>query len=151
MFGCSQRQDAMKSSKNFVVVHTPNPCDTHHSEAFKEDPFPYMWYYRTEVRNFSAVPLRIVWFEGYSQINGTWVANNVKKRLLTGKDFVEWYSDGSPCPGGVIQPGTAAVCDPSWHGSDKPQSGPMKWAYKAVDPSGREYYAEAIVTSVPIK
>jgi hypothetical protein len=109
-------------------------------------PYRYMWYYTTAVRNVLDMPLRVVWFEAYSWVGGRWVANNIMRRPLTGKDFSDWYSDAEPIIEGVIPAGCVALNDCKWHGSNSaPIPGPVKWAYKAVDPSGAEYYAEVII------
>jgi len=110
-----------------------------------------MWYYRTEVRNTLDVPLRVVWFEAFHQEEGQWVPGNITGRTLTGQDFSEWYHDGDKIVGGVIPPRGAAVDARNWHGSSVPTREPVKWAYRAVDPSGKEHYAEIVVESVPVR
>jgi hypothetical protein len=110
-----------------------------------------MWYYRTEVRNICDVPLRITRFEAYHQAAGRWVAGNIMGRSLTAKDFSEWHPDGDQIVDGVIPPGGVAIDARNWHGSQNPTTGPTKWAYWAVDPSGVEHYAEVVIESVPIR
>jgi len=110
-----------------------------------------MWYYRTDVKNTLDVPLRVVWFEAYHVENGKWIPGNVTGRTLTAKDFGEWYGDGDRIVDGVIPPRGTATDGRNWHGSMRPKSDPVKWAYKAIDPSGVEHYAEVIVESVPIR
>lgn len=103
-----------------------------------------MWYYRTEVRNTTDSPLHVVWFEAYSRVLGKWSAGNIKGRTLTHADFREWYSDEDGLlEDGAIPPGGAAICSVNWHGSWRPWSRRVKWAFKALDQSGEEYYAEA--------
>lgn len=105
-----------------------------------------MWYYRTEVRNTTDSPLRVVWFEAYSRALGRWSAGNIKGRTLTHADFREWYSDEDGLlEDGSIPPGGAAICSVNWHGSRRPWASRTKWAFKALDQSGNEYYAEAEV------
>ena len=138
--------------RGLVATHTPNPCAVHSSPDFKESPFPTMWYYRTELRNTTDRSLQIVWFEGYYETeDGVWHPNNVLNRPLGGEDFAAWYTEGVPCPAGVIPPGATAVCDPNWHGSEQAHSSRIKWAYAATDPDGRVQYAEAVLTSVSIQ
>jgi len=104
-----------------------------------------MAYYRTEVRNVSTQPLKIVWFEGYSEHDGAWYPGNVLGRTLRGEEFSAWYTEGDTIVDGVIPPGKTAVCDVNWHGSDSPEPLRVKWAFIAIDPSGNDYYVEAIV------
>src|SRR5690242_10243744 len=114
------------------VVHTPNPCDQHRSDSFEKDPFLFMWYYRTEVRNNTDRPLRVVKFEGYMKVFGRWVPNNIKRRELTNEDFRQWYGDenGQPSPG-AIPPGGKAVCAVNWWGGNSPVPQRTKWVYHA--------------------
>jgi hypothetical protein len=138
--------------RGLVATHTLNPGAAHSSPDFKESPFPYMWYYRTELRNTTDRSLQIVWFEGYHENeDGEWHPKNVLNRPLGGEDFAAWYTEGVPCPAGVIPPGATAVCDPNWHGSEQPHLPRTKWAYAATDPDGQVYYAEAVLTSVSIQ
>jgi hypothetical protein len=116
-----------------------------------DPPLKYMWYYRTEVRNTLDVPLTIVWFEAYRWDGKRWRAGNVTGRDLTAQDFSDWYADGVEIIDGTIPAGGVAVDNRNWHGSDTRTATPIKWAYSAVDPSGKEHYAEVIVESVPIK
>jgi hypothetical protein len=96
------------------------------------------------------VPLTIVRFEAYKSRRGQWVAGNVTGRTLKAKDFDDWYSDGLKITNGVIPPGSVALNAVNWHGSQNPTTEPTKWAFWAVDSSGKEHYAEVIVESVPI-
>ena len=146
---CTRREE---QERGLVAAHAPNPCAVHSSPAFEENPYPFMWYYRTELRNMTDRSLQIVWFEGYYEAeDGQWHPNHVLKRPLGGEDFAAWYTEGVPCPAGVIPPGATAVCDPNWHGSEQPHSSRIKSAYAATDPDGRVHYAEAVLTSVPIQ
>lgn len=113
--------------------------------AVQRPPYAYMWYYRTEVRNTLEIPLRIVWFEAFFWVGWWWMPKNIMRRALTGKDFSAWYSDGSPIVDGVIPPGIAAVNGCNWHGSNALPISACKWAYRAEDPSGIEYYAEVVL------
>jgi hypothetical protein len=110
-----------------------------------------MWYYRTEVRNTLHLPLRVVWFEAFHREGRKWVPGNITGRTLTGQDFSEWYQDGDKIVDGVIPPGGVAVDARNWHGSAVPTSEPIKWAYRAVDSSGKEHYAEVVIESVPVR
>jgi hypothetical protein len=129
-----------------AVVHT-RPT----GKFLTDPPFRHMYYYRTEVRNTSDRPLKIVWFEVYQEINGVWRASNVLGRTLRGADFAAWYTEGATVRGGVIQPGDTAACDANWHGGDS--LGPMrvKWAFIAVDAAGNDYYVEAVVDPSIVK
>lgn len=134
-----------------VASSSPNPCDQHTHPSMPRPPFPYMWIYSTEVRNTLDVPLRITSFEAYVQKDGKWVAGNVMGRTLTAREFDEWYSDGLKIANGVIPPGEVALNAVNWHGSEKPTHGRTKWAFWAVDPEGKEHYAEVVVESVSIE
>src|SRR5262245_35700622 len=137
---------AQERSPPFTIVHKPPT-----GQPLARAPFRYMHYYRTEVRNISRGPLRVVWFEGYSERDGTWYAGNVLGRVLRGEEFSAWYTEGDSVQHGVIPPGATAVCDVNWHGSDSPGPIRVKWAFILVDTSGNDYYAEAVVDQSVIK
>ena len=155
--GCSRKGDpaatpavaAPKSGLNASC--SPNPCNQHTHPTVQQPPYRYMWYYRTEVCNTLDVPLRVVWFEAFHWEGGRWVPGNITGRTLTGQDFSEWYTHGDKIIDGVIPPGSTAVDNRNWHGSLRPTPEPMKWAYRAVAPSGTEHYAEVVIESVPIR
>jgi hypothetical protein len=155
--GTDDLKDKIDNTQNnwiigkLIVTHTPNPCDLHHSPSFDKDPYPFMWYYRTEVKNKSTVPLKIIWFEAFRREGDKWIPGNITGHALTTEDFIDWYTEGDIIKDGVILPGQTAVCDPNWHGSEEPYTSDVKWAYKAVDPDGNIYYAEEIVVSVPVQ
>ena len=140
--GCAHRYGAEPpmSDALFTVVHK-KPA----SPPFKRAPFRYMYYYRTEVRNLSNRPLKIVWFEGYGEDDGHWYPGNILGRVLREREFSEWYTEGDTVTDGVIPPGKTAVCDVNWHGSASPEPLRAKWAYIAVDPWGNDYFVEAVV------
>ena len=105
-----------------------------------------VWYYRTEVLNDSAVPIRVVWFEFYYSDAGNWHGVNAKNKVLQHEDFVAWYSDGDESPHDAwIKPGQAWVCDPNWHLDVGRKFYDAKWAYLAVDGQGQVHFAEALV------
>lgn len=134
-----------------VVTHIPNPCDIHNASIPEGQPFPYMWYYRTEVSNSTDHPIQITQFEGYFYKDSKWIPANITKRTLTADDFAKWYPQGDPVTNGWIQPHARAACDPNWHGVTSPVSPRCKWAYDGVDSKGKTYHAEAEIESVPIK
>jgi len=114
-------------------------------------PYPYMWYYRTEVHNRSSRPLRIVWFEAYTQHEGVWYANGVLRRTMRGRDFSNWYTEGDKTENGLLPPGAVAACDVNWHGFDSPHQPRSKWAFIAVDDKGNDYFVEAVVSTNILK
>lgn len=126
------------------LVATCTPDYNRSARAVLHPPYRYMFYYRTEVRNLLTVPLRIIWFEGFTFADGRWHGKNILNRALTGKDFSAWYSDGEVIVNGVIPPGISAVNNCNWHGSNAPLHTTYKWAYKALDPSGAECYTEVV-------
>ena len=66
-----------------VVLCSPNPCDQHTHPTILRPPYPFMWYYRTEVRNLCDVLFRVTWFEASHQADGRWLAgNNIIGRSL---------------------------------------------------------------------
>jgi len=152
--GCSRpapvaEKASTPTKSGLVAICSPNPCDQHTHPTAPQPPWPFMWFYRTEIRNTLAVPLRVYKFEAYGWDGQQWVAGNVMGRELTARDFTEWYPDGDRIEEGVIPPGGAAVDARNWHGSDQPVHPPVKWAYWATDPSGGRHYAEVVVESVP--
>lgn len=134
-----------------VVEHFPNPTDSHTSSISKKPPFPYVWYYRTEVTNKLDKPLKIVQFESYFWVKNRWVAANVLRRPLTTKVFVRWYGEEDGKRDGWLQPGTKAVCDINWHGFYVPYAPKAKWVFYAVDENGNKYQGEGELVSIPYK
>ncbi len=108
-------------------------------------PYPHMLYYRTELKNNSDRPLKVVWFEGYTKYGNSWRANNILGKTLQKREFSQWYTEGDKVIDGVILPGQKAVIDVNWHGSKSGTVLPMKWAYIAVDNFGNDYYVDAEV------
>lgn len=108
----------------------------------QRQPFPYTCYYRTEVRNDAAFPLRIERFEGWRFERGKWEAGNVLGRPLTSADFDDWYNDGDPIAGGWIPANSTAACDPNYHGNSTGSPMRVKWVFEAIDEAGRVYRAE---------
>jgi len=134
-----------------VVTHIPNPSDVHRAQTTEIPPFPYVWYYRTEVSNATDRPIRITKFEGCFYQDAKWIPANITHRILTADDFSRWYTQGDLVTNGWIQPHTRAACDPNWHGVTSPVSPRCKWTYDGIDPGGRVYHAEAEIKSVPVK
>ncbi len=133
-----------------VVTHTPNPSDIHAAAIPEGRPFPYMWFYRTEVHNATDYPIQITGFEGCFYLDGQWTPVNILKRRLTGADFAQWYAQGCPVTNGWIPPRKTAVCDPNWHGVTSPVAPRCKWTYDGVDSNGRQYHGEAEIQSAPV-
>ncbi len=142
--GVSTAQHSIQPSNAMMITFSPNPCDVHSSPASREKPYPYMWYYRTEVKNMLPFALQITWLATFSWIDDEWVL----QKEFDGEDFASWYTEGDPCPNGIIQPGQTAVRDPSMQGATDPKGGISKWAYLAKDPGGQEYYSESVVELV---
>ena len=132
-----------------IVTHTPNPTGRHDASIPEGKPFPYMWFYRTEVRNTTDFPIQITRFEGLFLKEAKWTPSNVLKRPLTAEDFAQWYRDGKPASKGWINPHTSAVCDPNWHGTPTPISPRCKWTFEGRDAKGKTYHAEAEIKSLP--
>jgi hypothetical protein len=102
-------------------------------------PYKYMHYYRTELKNNSDRALRIIWFEGYTEFEGSWYPYNVREKILGNHDFLEWYSEGDEMAGGVLPSGARAVCDPNWHGRNETGQILARWVFIAVDGHGNDY------------
>lgn len=133
-----------------LVEHFPNPTDAHTSSISQKPPFPYVWFYRTEVTNKLDKPLKIVRFESYFWVRNRWAAANVLRRPLTTEVFLRWYGDGEGGKqDGWLQPGTKAVCDINWHGFYVPYAPKAKWVFYAVDEQGSKYQGEGELISVP--
>ena len=138
VWGCSEAEDPTWDAP-LVVVHTQSSIPPTDAE------FPYVWYYRTEVRNVSQKPMKIVWFDCYSFYDEQWYADTIMGHVLRGSDFSRWYTEGDQISDGIIPPGAVAVCDANWYGSDTDELVPSKWAYIAVDQSGNDYFFEGVV------
>ena len=136
-----------------IVTHSPNPSNKNTSEYFPNPPYPYTWYYRTEVKNNSDRELKVIWFEGYGEENGHWYSNNVLNRTLRNDVFMRWYGDerAERVEAEWLKPGESRACDPNWHADYTPSGHRVKWAFIAIDRYGNDYFAEAVIESVPIK
>jgi len=142
--GCAYRSgDFGRLAANTAALTVLHKAPT--GRPLDRPPFRYMHYYRTEVRNVSDRPLKIIWFEGYREVDGTWSPGNVLGRVLREEEFSSWYTEGDKITHGIIPPGQTAVCDVNWYGSDSPGPIRSKWALIAVDAAGNDYYAEAVV------
>ena len=137
----------------FVAKNTPAYCEVNRVRRERVKSYPYVYYYRTEVRNNSNAPLRVVSFSCFRRVNGKWIEMpNIMKRPLVVKDFVAWYNDGDPVPDGWIAPGKTAACDPNWSGYLRPPQvvQQLKWAFMAVDKHGNRYTCEAKIDLLPM-
>lgn len=134
-----------------VVTHTPNPTAIHQAQTAETPPFPYVWYYRTEVSNATDRPIRITSFEGSYYLNSRWTPANIMHRTLTADDFSKWFTQGDKITNGWIQPRGKAVCDPNWHGATSPVPPRCKWTFEGIDSDGKAYHAEAEIKAVPAK
>lgn len=130
-------------STPFAVAHKAPT-----GEPLARPPFPHMSYYRTEVKNLSNRPLRIVWYKGLNEVIGSWTNPGSG---WDGDRFLKAYTEGDPVINGAILPGKTAACDVNWHGSHSTNPVRFKWAYIAVDPAGDTYYADAIVDASVIR
>ncbi len=138
LLGCSEADDPAWGTP-LVVTHTKStspPDDTG---------FAHLWYYRTEVRNVSQKPVRIVWFDGMSYYEDGWQPDTLAGHTLRGADFSDWYTEGDPIVDGVLPPGAVAICDANWQSNDTDELLQIKWAYIAVDQHGNDYYVEGVV------
>jgi hypothetical protein len=129
-----------------VVRHVPPT-----GKILEKGYFPNMWFYRTEVKNNTKSPLKVVWFEGYLEYHGKWRAANILGHTMRSEDFSSWYTEGANIQHGIIPPGETAVCDVNWHGSDSKEYINMKWSYILVDDKGNDYFIEKIVNPKIIK
>jgi hypothetical protein len=111
--------------------------------------FPYVRFYRTEIRNNTDRPLKVVWFDGYILLDGCWTASNTKNRVLRAADFVEWYESNDFSADGWLSPGGSAACPINWHWTETAEDIPAKWAYMAVDERGDDFFVEAVVPVIP--
>ena len=66
------------------------------------------FYYRTEVTNTNAVPIKIVWFDGFFLHDDQWHANNITTGVMREENFLAWYGDGDAFEGGWLAPGKTA-------------------------------------------
>jgi hypothetical protein len=140
LLGCSSEADNSAMMKPLLVVHTES------TNPPPEMLYTHVWYYRTEVRNLSNKPLKIVWFEAYNKIEGVWYPGNINGRTLRGSEFSEWYTEGDVITDGIIPPGGVAVCDSNWHGSDWDEPNEAKWSFIAIDKAGNDYFIEVVVS-----
>ena len=139
------------TSDSLQAVHTPLKIDDVETDLIaqiREAGYPYLRFYRTEIKNHANVPIRIVWFDGYFENQGQWTASNVRNKVLRTKDFRDWYSRDDMTEDGWIAPGGTAACQVNWHWSETPDPTRTKWAYVGVDRQGNDYFCEAVVPDI---
>jgi|GEM_PF-1273231 len=149
LLGCHGTVKGMFPGEALVVTHSPNPSNLHTSEYFPKPPYPYMWYYRTEIKNTSDRDLKVIWLEGYFEYNGHWYGSNVRNAVLRNDVFRKWYGDDKSNDE-WIKPGESRVCDPNWHGASEPKGYRSKWSFIAIDRYGNDYFAEAVIEGAEI-
>jgi hypothetical protein len=131
------------------VRHTPlSRTDVSESLRDRFRHRPYVRFYRTDVRNNIDRPIRVVWFDAFSWLDGRWIASNVRNKVLRTRDFIDWYGSDAMTPDGWLHPAGIASCHGNWHWTNTPEDVPTKWAYVAVDVHGNDYFAEAIVPAI---
>jgi hypothetical protein len=150
LMGCKSEKPAASSAGSrpgLVATHTAISLDQVPKDLLKTLDFPYIRFYRTDITNKTDRPIRIVWFDGYFEYEGSWRASNVRNKVLRTTDFLDWYSNED-----IDKPGGVASCLVNWHWTDTPEKLGTKWAYVGVDSSGHDYFAEAVVPDIaPIK
>lgn len=137
----------------FLAINTPAFCEVNKGHRKHVRAYRYVYYYRTEVRNNSKTPLRVISFRCLERVNGHWVeVPNIMKRPLVTQDFVKWYNDGDPIPDGWIAPGKTAACDPNWSAVAQPLQvrRQMKWEFSAEDNHGKRFAFEAKIELLPV-
>lgn len=149
--GLAQGQKSHAPRPVLEARNMPDPCRVNQvrGRRIKQSPYPYIWYYRTEVHNNSREPQRILSFACYVWTEGRWVEQaNVLQHPLGTKDFVAWYNNGDPVPDGWIAPGKTAACDPNWNGfKDVPvTSRKLKWVFVAENRQGKRCTCEAPIS-----
>lgn len=137
-----------RAESGLEVVHTAISIEEVPADILDNMDYPYVWFYRTDVINHTGKPIRIVWFEGYSEQDGIWYANNICHKVLRNHDFCEWYNEGDKFADGWLKPGEVATCRVNWDCSETPEKVPVKWCYIGVDSEGNDYFAEAIVPEI---
>jgi hypothetical protein len=151
-----EQQPLARPSQGLLEVkHTPlarKDVPKELIELLEQRRFPYVRFYRTDVKNNTDRPIRVVWFDGFFRFRGPWIASNVRGRVLRTKDFLEWYSGDDMTADGWLRPGGTASCHVNWHWTETPDDIPSKWAYVAIDAQGNDYFAEAVVPDItPVK
>jgi hypothetical protein len=132
-----------------VVKHSPDPCPVNLPRNGRKIRRRYVWYYRTEVKNNTHFPLRVIRFTMYGRVKGVWKEfPNIRGHSLDSKDFTDWYSDGDVVRNGWIPPGKTAVCDPNYHWSTVDSIREVMWVYTAVDSKGKTYGAGATLRTL---
>ena len=149
--GCGPKIKEAGQQTPFIVRHTPNPSDKHTYKGFEKKPYPFMWFYRTEVKNISDRSIKILWFWSHlGDMDNEWTTMD---NPLDNQEFINLYS-GNPDAfddQGYIMPGKTAVRDPNWRGSNTVLGDKVKHSYIGIDLDGNEYLVESFVECKPIK
>jgi hypothetical protein len=136
------------SSGSLEITHTPLSLKDVPKELIEHLNYAYVRFYRTDVKNSTDRPIKIVWFDAYSKFDGQWIAANIRNKVLRTKDFIDWHTTDHMTPDGWLRPGGTASCLVNWHASETPEDTLTKWAYIGVDAQGNDYFAEAIVPDI---
>jgi len=137
-----------RSSGSLEVTHTPlSPKDVP-KELIDHLNYPYVRFYRTDIKNNTDRAIKIIWFDGFFNADGQWIASNVRNKVLRTKDFMDWYSRDDMTSDGWLRAGGTASCQVNWHWTETSQDIPTKWAYIGVDARGNDYFAEAVVPDI---
>jgi hypothetical protein len=138
-----------RSDGGLQVTHTPLKISDVPKELIQKMHYPYVRFYRTEVINNTDRPIKVIWFDGFFNNQGYWLAGNVRNKVLRGSDFLDWYfRQGDMDKDGWIRPGGKAICTVNWHWSASAEDLKTKWAYIGVDAHGNDYFAEATVPEI---
>jgi hypothetical protein len=140
-----------RSSGSLEVTHTALSLKDVPKELIQHlaySNYSYVRFYRTDLRNTTDRPIRIIWFDAYSKFEGQWIASNVRNRVLRNRDFIDWHSRDDMTSDGWLRPGGTASCHVNWHATETPEDIQTKWAYIGVDAQGNDYFAEAIVPEI---
>jgi len=135
-------------SGSLQVTHTPLSLKDVPKELIEKLNYPYVRFYRTDVKNNTDRPIKIIWFDGYFSYEGRWYASNVRNKVLQTKDFLDWYSKDDILSDGWLRPGGTASCYVNWHWTETEQDINTKWAYIGIDSQSHDFFAEAVVPEI---
>ncbi|MFC1884932.1 hypothetical protein ACFL2O_09180 [Thermodesulfobacteriota bacterium] len=152
---CSDKKSLKisRSKGGLQVKHIPLTISDVPKELIQKINYPYVRFYKTELINGTDRPIKVIWFDGFFNDQGYWLAGNVRNKVLRGQDFIDWYFHKEDMDrDGWIRSGGKAICIVNWHWSESPDDFQVKWAYIGVDAQGNDYFIEAIVPGIkPVK
>ncbi|MCO6045409.1 hypothetical protein NG895_15980 [Aeoliella sp. ICT_H6.2] len=126
------------------MTHTPVLVGGPSGPNADPNDWKYRWHFKTEVAALDR-PLTITQFGILAWDGQRWIfppdQSSYNSGVLDQSTFEDWYA----CPDAKIEPGSPAVDQQNWAGSNDLKDFQQKWFFVGIDGQGKEYKGEAVV------